>query len=73
MKNKKVRNLVFIFCVLIAHTFVLSFWLTKEVKKTSLNVAKTDNLNTIKSDISSFLIFNIDSEIYVKPSISRIK
>ncbi|TKB96758.1 hypothetical protein [Pedobacter cryophilus] len=43
MKNKKANYLIFMLTVLVLHTIVLSFWLSKEVNKTSLNVGKRNN------------------------------
>jgi hypothetical protein len=73
MKSRKTRNLIFIFTVLVAHTFVLSFWLKKEVKKTSLNATKIDSSTFIKSQISTSLQFNVDSDRFAKPSITLFK
>jgi hypothetical protein len=43
MKNKKAGYLIFMLIVLVLHTIVLSYWLSKEGNKASLNVRKINN------------------------------
>ena len=61
MRNNKVNYLIFMLTILVLHTIVLSYWLSKEVNKTSLNAGKKNNFGQSYHEIIPAMQLRIDT------------
>jgi hydrogenase-4 membrane subunit HyfE len=61
MRNNKANYLIFMLTILVLHTIVLSYWLSKEVNKSSLNVGKKNNSGKLYREIIPAMQLHTDT------------